>query len=71
VLWGCNVALLGFLFLFVDRLPYIIAQSKGNGAVNPGSTPSYKAVSASDMESPLQKAELPTVDNEPRQWPPV
>jgi hypothetical protein len=34
VLWGINVAILGFLYLFFDRLPYIRAQSKDPGAVN-------------------------------------
>ncbi|KAG0609684.1 hypothetical protein M758_7G005900 [Ceratodon purpureus] len=35
VLWGINVAVLAFLYLFLDRLPYIRAQSMDPEAVNP------------------------------------
>lgn len=71
VLWAGNLAILAFLYLFLDRLPYIRAQAKDPGAVNPGSTRSdkYEGV-ASDVETPFQKAnsQLAVVDNEPKQW---
>jgi len=64
VFWGVQLAILGFLLLLFDRLPYIKAQAKVPGAIaNVTKTPS--------VENLYVKTDASGPDGRPTQWPPV
>jgi len=64
VIWGVQVAILAFLFLLLDRLPYIKAQGKVPGAI-------ANVNKSGVVENPDVKTDSFGTEGRPAQWPQV